>query len=125
MGEVGVAFPGGTDGKEFACSVGDLGSILNQEDPLEKEMATHSSVPAWKIPWTKEPGRLQGIGLQRVRHDEAISLSFSLLSGDHKNVKSTIFSLSYLLYNYAESSEFSSYSAIMQILDSQNHPTLT
>ena len=84
-------------------------------------MATHSSVPAWKIPWTKEPG----IGLQRVRHNEAISLSFSLLSGDHKNVKSTIFSLSYLLYNYAESSEFSSYSAFMQILDSQNHPTLT
>jgi len=47
-------------------------------------MATHSSVPAWKIPWTKEPGRPQGIGLQRVRHNEAISLSFSLLSGDHK-----------------------------------------
>ena len=98
---------------------------LSQEDPLKKEMATHSSVPAWKIPWTKETGRLQSIALQRVRHYEATSLSFPLLSGDHKNVRSTIFSLSYLLYNYAESSGFSSDSAIMQILDSQNHPTLT
>ena len=40
-----------------------------QEDPLEKEMATHSSTLAWKIPWTEEPGRLQSMGLQRVRHD--------------------------------------------------------
>ena len=38
---------------------------LGQEDPLEKEMATHSSTPAWKIPWTEEPGRLQSVGLQR------------------------------------------------------------
>ena len=43
---------------------------LGQEDPLEKEMATHSSILAWKIPWTKEPGRLQSIGLQRVRLTE-------------------------------------------------------
>jgi len=42
---------------------------LGQEDPLEKETATHSSTPAWKIPWTEEPGGLQSIGLQRVRHD--------------------------------------------------------
>ena len=40
-----------------------------QEDPLEKEMATHSSVPAWRIPWTEEPGRLQSMGSQRVGHD--------------------------------------------------------
>ena len=39
------------------------------EDPLEKEMATHSSILAWKIPWTEEPGRLQSIGSQRVGHD--------------------------------------------------------
>ena len=39
------------------------------EDPLEKEMATHSSTLAWKIPWTEEPGRLQSMGSQRVRHD--------------------------------------------------------
>ena len=42
---------------------------LGQEDPLEREMATHSSTLAWKIPWTKEPGRLQSMGLQRVRHE--------------------------------------------------------
>ena len=42
---------------------------LGQEDPLEKEMATHSSTPAWKIPWTEEPGRLEFLGLQRVGHD--------------------------------------------------------
>ena len=48
---------------------------LGQEYPLEKEMATHSSTLAWKIPWTEEPGRLQFIGLQRVGHDWANSLS--------------------------------------------------
>ena len=42
---------------------------LGQEGPLEKEMATHSSTIAWKIPWTEEPGRLQSMGSQRVRHD--------------------------------------------------------
>ena len=39
------------------------------EDPLEKEMATHSSLVAWRIPWTEEPGRLESMGLQRVRHN--------------------------------------------------------
>ena len=42
---------------------------LSQEDLLEKEMATHSSILAWKIPWTVKPGRLQSMGLQRVRHN--------------------------------------------------------
>ena len=42
---------------------------LGLEDPLEKEMATHSSILAWRIPWTEEPGRLQSMGLQRVGHD--------------------------------------------------------
>ena len=42
---------------------------LGQEDPLEKEMATHSSTLAWKIPWTEEPGRLQPMGSQTVGHD--------------------------------------------------------
>ena len=42
---------------------------LGWEDPLEKEMATHSSILAWKIPWTEEPGKLQSIGSQRVGHD--------------------------------------------------------
>ena len=42
---------------------------LGQEDPLEKGMATHSSILAWRIPWTEEPGGLQQMGLQRVGHD--------------------------------------------------------
>ena len=50
---------------------------LGWEDPLEKEMATHSSTITWKIPWTEEPGRLQSIGSQRVGHDLATSLSLS------------------------------------------------
>ena len=90
------AFPGGSDGKESACNAGDtvdvglipgLASLvaqrlkrlpamretrvqsLGQEDPLEKEMATHSSILAWRIPWMEEPGRLQSMGSQRVGHD--------------------------------------------------------
>ena len=42
---------------------------LGQEDPLEKEMATHSNILAWKIPWTEEPCRLQTVGSQRVGHN--------------------------------------------------------
>ena len=42
---------------------------LGWEDPMEKEMATHSSIPAWRIPWIEEPGRLQSTGSQRVGHD--------------------------------------------------------
>ena len=49
-------FPGGPEGKASACNVGDRVRSLGWEDPLEKEMATHSSTLAWKIPWTEEPG---------------------------------------------------------------------
>ena len=48
----------GVDGIEPACNAGDLGAILGQGDPLEKGMATHSSIIAWRIPWTEEPGGL-------------------------------------------------------------------
>ena len=51
---------------------------LGGEDPLEKETTTHSSILAWRIPWTEEPGGLQSMGLQRVGHDWAASLSLSL-----------------------------------------------
>ena len=50
-----MGFPGGSDGKESACIAGDLSSIPGQEDLLEKGMATHSSLLAWKILWTEEP----------------------------------------------------------------------
>ena len=55
------------------------------EDPLEKEMAIHSITIAWKIPWTEEPGRLQSMGSQRVRHDRATSLSLSPLLSKRRN----------------------------------------
>ena len=42
---------------------------LGGDDPLEEEMATHSSIPAWRIPWTGEPGGLQSVGMQRIGHD--------------------------------------------------------
>ena len=45
---------------------------LDQEDPLEKEVATHSSILVWGIPWTEEPGGLPSIGSQRVGHDESV-----------------------------------------------------
>ena len=48
--------------------------FLGREDPLEKEMAIHSSILAWKIPWTQEPDRLQSMGSQRVRHNRATSI---------------------------------------------------
>ena len=62
---------------------------LGQEDLLEKEMATHSSILAWKIPWTEEPGRLQSMGLQRVGHDVATSL-FTSLSHPYMTTGKTI-----------------------------------
>ena len=54
-------FPGGSDGKVFAYNAYKVPS-LGREDLLEKEMATHSSILAWKIPWTEEPDRLQSMG---------------------------------------------------------------
>ena len=54
--------------QETHRSEGDLVQSLGQEDPLEEEMATHSSILAWEIPWTEEPGGLQFVGSQRVRH---------------------------------------------------------
>ena len=66
---VSYGFPGHTDGTESACNAGDLIRSVNLEDPLEKEMATHASNLAWRIPRTKEPGGLQSMGSQRVRYD--------------------------------------------------------
>ena len=63
-----VDFPGGSDGKVSTMWETGVQSLL-REDPLEKEMAPHSSILAWKIPWMEEPGRLQSMGSQRVRHD--------------------------------------------------------
>ena len=68
---------------------------LGQEDPLEKEMATHSSMLVWRIPWTEEPGGLQSMGSQRVGHDWATSLHFTSIGasgtlGVHKILSSSL-----------------------------------
>ena len=55
--------------KETACDAGDLGLTLGQEDPLQKERATHSGILAWRIPWAGKPGGLQSTALKRVGHD--------------------------------------------------------
>ena len=66
---VDLGIPGGSGGRESACN-GDPGSIfLGQEDPMEKEMATHSSILTWRIPWTEKPGGLQSMGSQKDGHD--------------------------------------------------------
>ena len=64
-------FPRWLSGKESTCNANTQVWFLSQEEHLEKEMATHSSVLAWKIPWTEEAGGLQSMGLQRIRHNLA------------------------------------------------------
>ena len=65
----GGGFPGGSEGNESACNAGTRVPSLGREDPLEKGMTTHSSILAWRIPWTEEPGGLQSMGSQRDKHD--------------------------------------------------------
>ena len=62
-------FPGGSEFKASAAMRETWVQSLGREDLLEKEMATHSSVLAWRIPWMEEPGGLQSMGSQRVGHD--------------------------------------------------------
>ena len=64
-----LSFPGAQTVKRLSTMRETWVRSLGQEDPLEKEMAIHSSTIAWKIPWTEEPGRLQSMGLQRVGHN--------------------------------------------------------
>ena len=64
-----MSFPGGSEGKVSAYNAGDLGLIPGSGRSLKKEMATHSRILAWKIPWMEEPGRVQSMGSQRVGHD--------------------------------------------------------
>ena len=71
-----MGFPGGSDGKESACNAGDPGLILGLEDPLEKGLATHSNILAWRIPRTEEPGGLSPWGCRKT--DMAVTNFFSL-----------------------------------------------
>ena len=64
-----MGFPSGSAVKNPSAIAGDAGWLLSQEDKLKEEMATHSSILAWEIPWTEEPGGLQSMGSQRDRHN--------------------------------------------------------
>ena len=96
-----LCFPDGSACKQSACNVGDTGdtsSSLVGKIPLEKEMAIHSSILVWRIPWTEEPGRLQSTGLSRVGHDWATSLSLLCISYERQYP-----SLSYNLWFFLSS----------------------
>ena len=69
-----LGFPGGSDGKETACNAGDMDSIPGSERSPGEGMALHSSIIAWRIPWTEQSGELQSVGLQRVGHTEELIL---------------------------------------------------
>ena len=62
-----MGFPGSSVVKNLPANAGDVGSILGQEDLLGKKTATHSSILAWEIPWTKGPGELQSLGSQKTQ----------------------------------------------------------
>ena len=68
-GDLRQGVPGGSDGREPTRSAGDLSSVLGGEGSLEEGMAAHSCIPAWRIPWTEEPGGLRSMGSQRVGHN--------------------------------------------------------
>ena len=87
---------------------------LGREDPLEKAMAIHSSTIVWKIPWTGEPGWLQSMGSQRVRHDWATSLFHMLLWLMHRNTFKCItkFVENYNIVHFSQSTDTQSITAI-------------
>ena len=74
-----IDFPGGSDVKNLPTMQETQVQSLGGEDLLEKEMVTHSSILAWKIPRREEPGRQQSMGSQRIRHDRETSLTHSHL----------------------------------------------
>ena len=83
-----MGFCGGSVVKNPPASAGDKGlrSSLCWEDPLEKEMATLSSILVWEIPWTEEPDRLQSMGSKRVRHDLATKQQHIVYASAHMPV---------------------------------------
>ena len=85
-----MGFPGGSEGKNPPAVQETWVQSLGQEDPLEKGMATPSSILAWRLPWTEEPVGLQPTGWQRVGHDWAtniFSFTYSLLPEQISNLQ--------------------------------------
>ena len=97
-----MGFPRGSVGEESTSNVGDPGWILGGEDPLEKEMAAHSSILAWRIPRTEEPGGPQFMGSQRIGQDQA-----------SKHTQFIVI-MSYWLYCLCESESHSTVHEILQ-----------
>ena len=87
---------------------------LGWEDPLEKETATHSSTPAWKIPWTEEPGGLQSMGSQRVGHDWATSLS---------QLNSSTSEIAWIQQDELRESRFRNQSSVIRLPSNSNSAT--
>ena len=85
-----VGFPGSASGKESACQCRRCKRLwvwsLSRGDLLEEEMTTYSSILAWQIPWTEEPGWLQTMGSQRVRHDWVHTYSTMLFTGKQLSI---------------------------------------
>ena len=103
-----MGFPGGSDGKESTCSVGDLGLIPGLGRSPGGGQATHSSVLAWRIPWTEEPGRLQSLVLQRVGHDWATKhcIFVNILFLTFTEMRLTNESCIYLRYMYIQWNDY-------------------
>ena len=90
---------GGSAGKESLCNAADLGSISRLERSPGEGKATHSNILAWRIPWTEDPGGLQSMGSQRVRHDWA-TFTFKMVKLVYE-VSYTEFSSSILCYGHS------------------------
>ena len=75
--------------KKSSCNAGDPGLMPSRdlEDPLEKEMATHSSILAWEIPWTEDPDRVQSMGLQESDTTQQLNHHHHLIHSLHENVE--------------------------------------
>ena len=82
-----VGFPHGSVVKNPPTNAGDVGLIPRSKDLLEKEMTTHSSIPAWEIPWTEEPGGLESMGSIRhnltTKQQQTLFSQFSMISQDY------------------------------------------
>ena len=83
VGERSMGYPGGSAVKNLLANAGTKVWSLGRENPLEEKIRTHTSIPAWRIPWTEEPGRLESMGLQRVRPDWACTQGRSVAQTSH------------------------------------------
>ena len=85
--------------KNPPAKAGDTGLIPGSGNPLEREMAAYSSILAWEIPWTEEPGGLQSMGSQRVRYNLATKTTITIIHSTLGSVQ-VLLSLLYVLFNH-------------------------